>query len=282
MPFRDVERWVEADLIIRPGQHDHGVGDGLELALSGTVVPQDVADRAFQFGECEAVVQGCHHLVGEGAVYAQFCQLAVEQVLVVQGVGDQLRGGDESGRLVHVDSALGVDRAGAEGDGRDVPLAGGAKADDKPARAWGQARLVGVPDHRGVEQGGRFEGVFLREVGADQEAAGLADRPVGQEVSPDLLEAVQEELAGSLVAVTELAHHAAEQPLDLRLGERGQTRDDLLGAVFARRVERPHHDAGIVGLEDDSGAFDFHCGGLAASLHEIARHPFGFDPSGFG
>ena len=273
---------VEADLVIGPGQHHHGVGDRLELALAGPVVPQDVADRVLQLGEREPIAERCHHLVGERAVDAQLGELAVEQVLLVEGVGDQFRGGDEPGRLVHADPALGVDRAGAEGDGRDVPLAGGPQADDEPARAGGQARLVGVPDHRGVEQGRRFQGVFLREVRADQQAAGLADRPVGQQVAPDLLEAVQEELARPLVAIAELAHHAGEQALDLRLGERRHAGDDLLGAVLARRVERPHHDAGVVGLEDDPGALDFHRGDWRPRSRGYRDVLAGADPIGFG
>ena len=84
----------------------------------------------------------------------------------------------------------------------------------------GQARLVGVPDHRRVEQRRRFQRVFLGEVRADQQPAVLAQRLVGQQVAADLLEAVQEELAGLLVAVVELPHHVVQQALDLRLGER--------------------------------------------------------------
>ena len=75
----------------------------------------------------------------------------------------------------------------------------------------GQARLVRVPDHRRVEQGRRFQRVFLGEVGADQKPAVLAERLVGQQVLADLLEAVQEELAGPLVAAAELPHHLLEQ-----------------------------------------------------------------------
>ena len=182
-PFRDVQLGAEADLVVGLGQHEHGVGDRLELALAGPVVPQDVPERVLQVVERELVAQRGHHLLGQRAVDPQFGQLAVEEGLLVEGVGHQVRGRDEPGRLVHADPVLGVDHAGAEGDRRDVPLAGGPQAEDEPAGPVGQARLVGVPDHRGVEQGRRFQGVFLGEVGADQQAPALADRLVGQQVA---------------------------------------------------------------------------------------------------
>jgi hypothetical protein len=58
---------------------------------------------------------------------------------------------------------MGVDRAAAEADARDVPLPDGTEADDEPPRAGRLAGLVRVPDDRGVEERGAFEGVFLGE-----------------------------------------------------------------------------------------------------------------------
>ena len=231
-------------------------------------MPQDVPERALQVVERELVAQRGHHLVGQRAVDPQLGQLAVEEGLLVEGVGHQVRGRDEPGRLVHADPVLGVDHAGAERDRRDVPLAGGPQAEDEPARPVGQARLVGVPDHRRVEQGRRFQGVFLGEVGADQQAPALADRLVGQQVLADLLEAVQEELAGPLVPLAELPHHALQQALDLRLGEGRDAGDDLLDPVLARRLERPDDDAGVGRLEDDPGAIDVHVGDLRPRCEE--------------
>ena len=132
-PLRDVQLGAEADLVVGLGQHHHGVGDRLELALAGPVVPQDVLERVLQVVEREPVAQRGHHLLGQRAVDAQLGQLAVEEGLVVEGVGHQVRGRDEPGRLVHADPVLGVDHAGAEGDRRDVPLAGGPQAEDEPA-----------------------------------------------------------------------------------------------------------------------------------------------------
>ena len=77
---------------------------------------------------------------------------------------------------------------------------------------------------------------------------------VGQQVLLDLLEAVQEEVAGLLVAVVELAHHVAEQEVDFRLGERHQPRQDSLDPLSAGRLERPDDDPAVGGLEHDAGA----------------------------
>ena len=249
---------VEPDLVVGLGQHEHGVGDRLELALPGPVALQDVLERAVQVVEREVVAQRGHHLVGQRAVDPEFGQLAVEEGLLVQGVGHQLRGLDEPGRLVHPDAALGVDHAGPERDRRDVPLAGGPQAQDEPAGPGGQAGLVGVPDHRRVEQGRRFQCVLLGEVGADQQPPTLADRLVGQQVFADLVEPVQEELAGPLVPLAELPHHLFQLALDLPLGEGRDPGDDPLDPALVRHLERPDDDAGVGRLEDDPGALDVH------------------------
>ena len=68
-----------------------------------------------------------------------------------------------------------------------------------------------MPDHRRVEQGGRLQGVFLGEVRPDQQLAVLAERLVGEQMASDLVEPVEEELAGLLVPVAEFAHHAFEE-----------------------------------------------------------------------
>ncbi len=135
---------------------------------------------------------------------------------------------------------------------------------------FGQARLVGVPDHRRVEQGRRFERVFLSEIGADQQLPALADRQVGQQVRPDLLEAVEEELARALVPLAELPHHFFEQASDLRLSERGETRAMIFSTrLLVRQLERPDDDAGVDRFEDDPGSLDIHVRKLRSSLREL-------------
>ena len=97
----------------------------------------------------------------------------------------------------------------------------------------GQARLVGMPDHRRIEQGRRFQSVFLGEVGADQQPPVLADRQVGQQVAPDLIEAVQKEFAGPLVSFAKLPHHLLQQVFDFPLGKGRDARDDPLDSDLA-------------------------------------------------
>ncbi len=212
--------------------------------------------RLLELVERELVAERGQHLAGERAVNAQLDQLAEEERLVVQGIGHQLRGRDEPGRVVHADAVLRVDRAAPERDRRDVPLAGGAETEQEPSRAVGQPRLVGVPDHRRVEQGRRFQRVFLREVRADQHPPVLAEVLVGQEVAPDLLEPVQEEMAGLLVPVVKLPHHVLDEGVDLRLREGHDARDDPLDPVLVGQLERPDHDPGVAGLQHDARAPD--------------------------
>jgi hypothetical protein len=108
-----------------------------------------------------------------------------------------------------------------------------------------QARLVRVPDQRRVEQGRRFQRVFLGEVGADQQAAILAERLVGQHVLADVLEPVQEELAGPVVALAELPDHVLQQALDVTVGEGRDACDDLFNPRLARHLEWPDDNAMI-------------------------------------
>jgi hypothetical protein len=128
---------------------------------------------------------------------------------------------------------LGVDHAGAESNRRYVPFADGAQAEDESATPGGQARLVGVPHHRWIEQGGRFQRVFLREERPDQQPPVLADRLIGGQVTLDRFKAVQEEFADPLVARAKLPHYILQKVFDLPLGEGRNARYDLLDPVLA-------------------------------------------------
>ncbi len=217
---------------------------------------QAPSDRVLELVERELVAERGQDLAGERAFDAELDQLAVEQRLVEKRVGDHLGGRDEPRRLVHADATLCVDRPAPERDRRDVSLAGGAEAQHEPSRALGQARLVRVPDHRRVEQGRRFQRIFLSEIGADQHSPVLAQVLVRQEMTANLLEPVQEEMAGLLVPVVKLAHHALDEGVNLRLREGHESRDDPLDAVLVGQLERPDHDPGVAGLQDDARAPD--------------------------
>ena len=181
-PLRDVLLGRVADLVVGLGQGEHPLDDRLVLVMARPALEQGAGDGPLKLVERELVVERGQDLAGKGAVDAQLEQLAEKQGLVVKRVRHLLRRRHEASRLVHPDAVLVIDRAAAERDRRDMALAGGAEAQQEPARALGQPRLVGVPDHRGIEQRRRFQRVLLGEVRADQHPAILAQRLVGQEV----------------------------------------------------------------------------------------------------
>ena len=257
-PFGDVQVRPELDLVVGLGQGHHGVGDGLELALSGAVVSQHVLNREFQIAECELIAERGHHLFSQGAVHAEFRQLEVEQVLLVEGVGNEVRGHDVARRFIHADSIAAVDHSGTKRDRRDMALAGGAQTHDEAPVALGQTRLIRVPDHRGIKERGRFQRVFLREIRADQESPALANRTISEHMDFNLLEPMEQELASPLVAFSELPHDAFEESLHFVLGQGRDARNDFFEAMLVRRFERPDDDAGIRRFEGDAGALDVH------------------------
>ena len=159
----------------------------------------------------ELVAESRQYLVGERAVDAQLDELAREEPLLVQGVGNQLRCGDEARRLVDVDLVLVIDDPAPERDRRDVPFASGPQAQDEPARSCLQAGLVGMPDHRRIEKGRGLQRVFLGEIGAHEQLPVLAERLIGQEMALDLFKSPEEELAGLLMPVPEFAQHVFQQ-----------------------------------------------------------------------
>ena len=178
--------------------------------------------------------------------------LRKNKVLVVERVGHLFGRRHEPRRLVHADAILGVERAAAEDDRRDMPLAGGAQAQHEPACSLFQSGLVGMPDHGRIEERGRFQGVFLGEVRADQHPAILGERLVGEQVFLEQIKPVQKEVAGFLMAAVKLAHHVVEQGVDFRFRERHDPGDDPFDPMVAGRLERPDHDPAVVGLQDDA------------------------------
>ena len=74
-------------------------------------------DRELDFRVSEAVSECRQHLVGKWAVDAQLDELAGEEPLVVEGVGNQLGRGDEAGGLVDMDLVLAIDDSASKRDG---------------------------------------------------------------------------------------------------------------------------------------------------------------------
>lgn len=130
------------------------------------------------------------------------------------------------------------------------------QAQQEASRSGLEPRLVGVPEHRGIKEGRRFERVFLGEIGPDQEPAVFTEGLIGQKILLHLLEAVQEERAGFLMTIVKLAHHVAERKVDVLLGERHQPGQDPLDALGIGQLERANDDPAVGGLEHDAGSPD--------------------------
>ena len=201
------------------------------------------------------VTQCGYDLVGQWAVDPKLGQLAVEKGLVVYprwalGPGPRRTG---SARPCESGSRRRSRRSGSVID-EMCPCAGCPQAEDEPAGPGGQARLVRVPDHRRVEQGCRFQGVFLGEVGADQQARLSL---IGRSVSRCFRTCSNRCRKNSRVRgcrsrnsrITFSNRHSTSHS-----GRDATRRDDLLDPVLARRLERPDDDAGVGRLEDDPGA----------------------------
>ena len=70
---------------------------------------------------------------------------------------------------------------GAERQGRNMPFADRAQAEDEATSAFRRAGLIGMGDDARIEQRRRFEGIFVQEIGADQLALVLGEGGVGGE-----------------------------------------------------------------------------------------------------
>jgi len=64
-----------------------------------------------------------------------------------------------------------------------------------------------VPNDRGVKQRGRFEGVLLSEIGANQELAVFAQGSIGKQVLLNRRETFEKEPHQPLVAAAEFVEH---------------------------------------------------------------------------
>src|SRR5262249_44259337 len=159
-----------ADFVVGFGQSEHGLDDRIVFVMARAGLVGGAFDRRLKLAQGELGIEYGENLLSKYTVNTQLDELAEKQGLVVQRIGNELRRRDEPSRFVHADVALGVDRPAAKGDRRDVSLAGGAQAQEKTPASWRESGLVGMPDHRGIEQGGRLEGVFLGEIRADQHA----------------------------------------------------------------------------------------------------------------
>ena len=129
------------------------------------------------------------HLREELAVDPQLTTFALKPGILERSIDVALGLDNPARRFAKVDLEIGGDRAAAEGDRRDVALTNGAQAEHETQGAVGQIGLVRAGDDARVEEGGRFERVFLAEIGTDQQLArltqfGVTRQPVGNILEP--------------------------------------------------------------------------------------------------
>ena len=100
---------------------------------------------------------------------------------------------------------------------------------------------------RGVEQRGRFDRVFKREISAQEELARRRDRiGVHIEIAADALEVLGQDVFDAAVARREIAQRLLQEFEHLLLIQGHDALDDGLDAVLAADGEKAGDDPGIV------------------------------------
>ena len=215
-------------------------------------------DGVLQVAHREARVEERQDGLGNWVVRLHLDELQDVALLVVERVVHRSRGEREACRRVDGDAMLGVDRAGAELDRRDVPLAASAQAHDEADRAARHAVLVRVRDHRRVEERDRFERILVGEVGAEEQAALLARLGVLAEQRDRGRVVLPENPADVLVPLPVVGDERREHRRDLRVGERAHAVDDGADPRRPARNEGASDDSAGIGGEAHRQAGDVH------------------------
>src|SRR5204863_54464 len=140
------------------------------------------------FGEREVAGQRLHK-VGRPLVFkAHLHELVQKYPAAEGGIRVQHRSRDEAGGFVEGDAVIGVNDATAKLDGRDVPLARGAQAEDETEFAFGHTSLVRMRNDGGIEQRGGLQSILAGEERAEIELPGLGERAPTEDVRLDPLE----------------------------------------------------------------------------------------------
>ncbi len=208
-------------------------------------------DGLFELDQSERVAEAIQNEVRHRIVDADVFELAAEQRLFILLVPHDPDGLGEAAAGVDLDVVVGIDDAGAEDDGGDVPLAGRPQAHDDPHRTGGNVALVEMRDDRGVEEGRGFDGILGGQVGPNQHAAiaravvRLADNFQGRS-------AVLVEHGGDVaVAGTELQEHLVQQAVDLCVAQGANAVDDVRDPRLPAGVEEAGNDAAKIAAEGD-------------------------------
>jgi len=144
----------------------------------------------------------------------------------------------------------------AERDRRDVPFAGGPKAQDEAHRSRRKVGLVRVRHDRGIEQRRRFERVLVREIGAEKQLPLLGKPGTGPQPGSHLLETPPQEFQDLHVTIAELGFHLRQQRCDLALGKCHHHGPDVRGALPVGGMERPGQHSRAIRMENEVAAGD--------------------------
>ena len=197
----------------------------------------------------ERVGQAAEDRLRERAAGAELDDLGGKLRFVVTRRRPAIAGHQRRSERIEGDVAGRVEHTGPELDRRDVPLPHGAQAHDEPPLAGPQTRLVGRRDDGRIEESGAFDGVFVGEVGADEQAARAGQDGVAREVRHQLEVALEEALE---VPVTraKLFERSLEHDGNVGLGEREDACQQQAGARRGRVVGDLL--AGKIGFGDDA------------------------------
>jgi hypothetical protein len=166
-----------------------------------------------------------------------------------------------------VDLPLCVDDATAKAERRDVPFSGGPHAENEPPRPRWNPTLIGVPHERRIKQGRRLDGVFLREVGTDQQLAILAQRSISEQMLLHRGKAVEKKPHQPVVAAAKLFEDLSQKCVDLGLRQLHHAADDSHAPLRVLLIKGAKQHAGIIRLEDDSRPLQIH------RIHSPIKNP---------
>lgn len=127
-----------------------------------------------------------------------------------------------------------------------MPLAGGAEAQNDARGSLLEVTLVWVGHDGRIEEGGRLNGVFVREVGANQTPPLLRQLHVLGQIATNLQKVPAKDLPNVLVTRGEAGDDLFKHTIHLFFGQSENPIDDLSYALVApRRVELGDHPGGL-------------------------------------
>ena len=132
---------LELDLVVGPGQHPNPLG-GVLIFLRHSIRQAELfgLESGAKIFQRKRLPEFVHDPAREFAGQSQFREFPPEQRLLIQGVWDLARLGEEASGREYLDPLIGMDDTGSKSDGGNVPFPGGAQAENKPQSAGRQIR----------------------------------------------------------------------------------------------------------------------------------------------